>query len=81
MTELAGYVKDLTEGLDPNNPHTIALIEAAIARPIPAIEKPLGPDREQTTETVKAAEPVVLIDNLGGWTDWNAQMRGRERTG
>jgi hypothetical protein len=66
-------IDQLVEGLDPNDPNTIALRDAAMARPIPAIEKPLGL-REPEAQVAQ----VVLIDNLGGLSNWNDDMRGHE---
>lgn len=71
--EQAISIERLVEGLDPSDPSTIALREAATARPVPAIEKPLG-----LREPEAQAVPNVLIDNLGGLTNWNDSMRGRE---
>ena len=47
----------LLKGMDPNDPNTIALVNAIEARPVPAIEKPLG-----GREVEQAQTEFTLID-------------------
>lgn len=49
--------------------------EEVARRPVPAIEKPLGP------RGVEAPPEVIIVEDLGGLTNWNDNMRGREWTG
>ncbi len=62
-------VQDVYQGRSPNE----ILEEAIKNRPVPAIEKPLG------LRATEASKPVVLIDNLGAFANWNEAMRGKER--
>lgn len=72
--DLSGGVdlSDTRQPVDENSHYMRILAEAIKARPVPAIEQPLGP------RTSKSAEPVVLFDNTGAFADWNETMRGRE---
>lgn len=75
MTEREALnIEKLVDGLNPNDPNTIALKEAAIKRPVPAIEKPLGP---RTSEHPMTEDAVYNV--RGAFTSWNDDMRGRER--
>lgn len=67
MERLDGSSNGVYQGRDPQ----LVYDEAVAARPVPAIEKPLGPRAIEPT-----TEPVVLIDNLGGLENWSGEMSG-----
>lgn len=68
MTET---IEELTRGLNPDDPSTIALVQAANKRPVPAIEKPLGP---RTTEW-QAPQQTIVYEASGAFSDWNDVAR------